>query len=81
MLFSADKNFKENLYNMYKKDAEDYVEKKKMDKLRKQEEERKYLSNMQRNYDEENYKKRLEKANKVNLFFNEYHDMMDKQKV
>jgi hypothetical protein len=75
MLFHADRNVKENLFNMYKKDALDHMAKKSEIKMQIKNEEREYMENFNRKIQQEDDKKNLEKQHKINERMNEYNLM------
>jgi hypothetical protein len=76
MLFNADRNLKQNLFQMYKKEAEDHYNKKSEMKMRQLNEERTYLENMNKRHQQEEDRRKLEKFKRVTDTMNEYKDMM-----
>jgi hypothetical protein len=76
MLFHADRNLKQNLFQMYKKDAEDHYNKKNEMKLRQMNEERMYMENMNKRQQQEEDRRKLEKYKRVTDTMNEYKDMI-----
>lgn len=76
MLFHADRNVKENLFNMYKKDAQDQITKKNELKMQKINEERQYLENVSKREQLEEDKRKLEKMKRISDTMNEYNQML-----
>jgi hypothetical protein len=77
MLFHADRNIKENLFQMYKKDAEEHLYKKNELKIKKLNEEKEFLDNFNKRQQLEEEKKKFEKYKKVTETMNEYKDFMN----
>lgn len=76
MLFHADRNVKENLFNMYKKDAMDLATKKNEMRLQKINEERQYLENLNKREQFEEDKRKLEKLKRISDTMGEYNQMI-----
>ena len=79
MLFNADNETKQRMFNQYKQDAMDYHQRKEDEKRRRIQEEREYIEKNQKMEREQELKKRYEKMEKLNQQMNEYQKMLSEQ--
>ena len=77
MLFYADRSIKDNLFNMYKRDAMDYAAKKYECKNQRINEERSYLENLNKKEQMEEDRRRLEKIKRTSEAMNEYNQLVN----
>ena len=76
MLFNADNQTKQRIFNQYKQDAIDYHQRKEDEKRRRIQEEREYIETNQKLEREKELKLRYEKMEKLNQQMNEYQKML-----
>jgi hypothetical protein len=76
MFFYADRNVKDNLLQMYKQDANDYMQRKNDLRTRRINEEKEYLDNINRREQLEEDKRRQEKQRRVHETMHEYKEMV-----
>ena len=74
MLFHADRNIKENLFQMYKKEAQEQHQKKNDLRLRKLNEEKEMIDNLNKREQQEDDRKKFEKYKRVTDSMNEYRE-------
>jgi hypothetical protein len=79
MLFNADRNMKDNLFQMYKRDALEQVSKKNEMKMQKINEDRMYLDNIMQREKVEAERKQMEKMRKINETMGEYNEMLTRK--
>ena len=76
MLFHADRNVKDNLLQMYKKEALDHHQKKSDIRTKRVNEERELLDNFNRREQQDEDRRKLEKYKRVTETMNEYKELM-----
>ena len=76
MLFHADRNLKDNLLQMYKREALDHHQKKSDTRTKRVNEERELLDNFNRREQQDEDRRKLEKYKRVTETMNEYKELM-----
>lgn len=79
MLFHADRNVKENMFQFLKREAEDHLAKKNENKNLKRNEERMRIESIMQKEREEQERKRMQKIKHMNDMMSEYNNMISKK--
>jgi hypothetical protein len=79
MLFHADRNVKENMFQSLKREAEFNISKKNEDKMMKRNEDRMRIESIMQKEREDQERLRMEKIKHMNDVKSEYHNLMNKK--